>query len=147
MHFLQIFIIAKIFHTRKLHYNTSMKVYKSTLQKWQPCLNIVVTQSKNAPPVKITTFKVLKSNVYTCLIYIHQAVTFNIMLCGLVWFGFLRFYVDLAVFQPYLYLEAGDNQSLKIQVARPGIEPRSSCSASQELSHSATAAPMLCCAL
>ena len=26
------------------------------------------------------------------------------------WFGFLRIYVDLAVFQPYLDLEAGDNQ-------------------------------------
>ena len=38
---------------------------------------------------------------------------------------------------------AGDNQSLKIQVARPGIEPRSSCSASQELNHSATTAPTL----
>ena len=60
---------------------------------------------------------------------------------GLVLFGLLRIYVDLAVFQPYLDLEAGDNQSLKIQVARPGIEPRSSCSASQELNHSATAAP------
>ena len=59
----------------------------------------------------------------------------------LVWFGFLRINVDLANFQPYLDLEAGDNQSLKIQVARPGIEPRSSCSASQELNHSATAAP------
>ena len=54
---------------------------------------------------------------------------------------FLRINVDLAIFQPYLDLEAGDNQSLKIQVARPGIEPRSSCSASQELNHSATAAP------
>ena len=63
-------------------------------------------------------------------------------MAGLVWFGFLRIYVDLAVFQPYLDLEAGDNQSLKIQVARPGIEPRSSCSASQELNHSATAAPL-----
>ena len=52
-----------------------------------------------------------------------------------------RINVDLAIFQPYLDLEAGDNQSLKIQVARPGIEPRSSCSASQELNHSATAAP------
>ena len=51
--------------------------------------------------------------------------------------------VDLAIFQPYLDLEAGDNQSLKIQVARRGIEPRSSCSASQELNHSATAAPVL----
>ena len=30
---------------------------------------------------------------------------------------------DLAIFQPYLDLEAGDNQSLKIQVAMPGIEP------------------------
>ena len=59
----------------------------------------------------------------------------------MVWFGFLRINVDLAIFQPYLDLEAGDNQSLKIQVARPGIEPRSSCSASQELNHSATAAP------
>ena len=60
------------------------------------------------------------------------------------WFGGLvvmMINVDLAIFQPYLDLKAGDNQSLKIQVARPGIEPRSSCSASQELNHSATAAP------
>ena len=63
---------------------------------------------------------------------------FNLIL---VWFGLLRIYVDLAVFQPYLDLEAGDNQSLKIEVAKPGIEPRSSCSASQELNHSATTAP------
>ena len=48
------------------------------------------------------------------------------------WLVVLRINVDLAIFQPYLDLEAGDNQSLKIQVARPGIEPRSSCSASQE---------------
>ena len=40
-----------------------------------------------------------------------------------VWFGLLRIYVALAVFQPYRDLEAGDNQSLKIQVARRGIEP------------------------
>ena len=59
--------------------------------------------------------------------------------------GWLFFFinVDLAIFQPYLDLEAGDNQSLKIQVARPGIEPRSSRSTSQELIHSATAAPIL----
>ena len=57
------------------------------------------------------------------------------------WLVVLRINVDLAIFQPYLDLEAGDNQSLKIQVARPGIEPWSSCSASQELNHSATAAP------
>ena len=55
--------------------------------------------------------------------------------------GWFLINVDLAIFQPYLDLEAGDNQSLKIQVARPGIEPRSSCSASQELNHSATTAP------
>ena len=57
------------------------------------------------------------------------------------WLVVLRINVDSAIFQPYLDLEAGDNQSLKIQVARPGIEPRSSCSASKELNHSATAAP------
>ena len=57
------------------------------------------------------------------------------------WLVVLRINVNLAIFQPYLDLEAGDNQSLKIQVARPGIEPRSSCSASQELNHLATAAP------
>ena len=57
------------------------------------------------------------------------------------WLVVLRINVDLAIFQPYLDLEAGDNQSLKIQVARRGIEPRSSCSTSQELNHSATAAP------
>ena len=41
------------------------------------------------------------------------------------WFGlfFFRIYVDLAVFQPYLDLEAGDNQPLKIQVVRQGTEP------------------------
>ena len=57
------------------------------------------------------------------------------------WLVVLMINVDLAIFQPYLDLEAGDNQSLKIQVARPGMEPRSSCSASQELNHSATASP------
>ena len=64
--------------------------------------------------------------------------------CLCCWLAVLRINVDLAIFQPYLDLEAGDNQSLKIQVARPGIEPRSSCSASQELNHSATAAPYVC---
>ena len=59
------------------------------------------------------------------------------------WLVVFRINVDLAIFQPYLDLEAGDNQSLKIQVARPGIEPRSSCSASQELNHSATTAPKI----
>ena len=55
------------------------------------------------------------------------------------WVGW---YVALAVFQPYCDWETGDNQSLNIQVARPGIEPRTSCSASQELNHSTTAAPL-----
>ena len=41
------------------------------------------------------------------------------------WLVVLRINVDLAIFQPYLDLEAGDNQYLKIQVARSGIEPRS----------------------
>ena len=59
------------------------------------------------------------------------------------WLVVLKMKVDLAIFQPYLDLEAGDNQSLKIQVARPGIEPRSYCSASQ-FNHSATAAPLYC---
>ena len=40
------------------------------------------------------------------------------------WLVVFRINVDLAIFQPYLELEAGDNQSLKIQVTRPGIEPR-----------------------
>ena len=61
---------------------------------------------------------------------------------GLVgWLVVLSINVDLAIFQSYLDLEAGDNQSLKIQVARPGIESRSSCSATQQLNHSTTTAP------
>ena len=39
------------------------------------------------------------------------------------WLFVLRIYVALAIFQPYCDLEAGDNQSLEIRVARPGIEP------------------------
>ena len=62
----------------------------------------------------------------------------NVTVIKIGWLVVLRINVDLAIFQPHLDLEAGDNQSLKIQVARPGIEPRSSCSASQELNHSAT---------
>ena len=38
------------------------------------------------------------------------------------WLVVLRIYVASAVFQPYRDLEAGDNQSQKIQVARPWIE-------------------------
>ena len=75
---------------------------------------------------------------------LHSAVMINVrfeyIFNNIGWLVVLRINVDLAIFQPYLDLEAGDNQSMKIQVARPGIEPRSSCSASQELNHSATAA-------
>ena len=49
------------------------------------------------------------------------------------WLVVLRIYVASGVLQPYRDLEARNNQSLKIQVARPGIEIRSSCSASQPL--------------
>ena len=38
------------------------------------------------------------------------------------WLVVLRIYVASLVFQPYRDLESGDNQSLKIQVARRGIE-------------------------
>ena len=41
-------------------------------------------------------------------------------LCIRGWLVVLRINVDLAIFQPYLDLEAGDNKSLKIQVANPG---------------------------
>ena len=40
------------------------------------------------------------------------------------WLVVLGIYVALAVLQPYHNLEAGDNQSLKLQVARPGFDPR-----------------------
>ena len=80
------------------------------------------------PEMSIRSLLLIKSDLKWCI--------------HLSWLLFLRINVDLAIFQPYLDLEAGDNQSLKIQVARPGIEPRSSCSASQELNHSATAAPI-----
>ena len=40
-----------------------------------------------------------------------------------VWLVVLRIYVASAVFKPYRDLEAGDNQSLKVQVARPRTNP------------------------
>ena len=58
------------------------------------------------------------------------------------WLVVLRINVDLAIFQPYLDLEAGDNQSLKIQGGEAGNRTPSSCSAIQELNHSAIAAPV-----
>ena len=71
--------------------------------------------------------------------FIYPSFLSSITLVG--WLVVLRINVDLAIFKTYLDLEAGDNQSLKIQVARSGIEPRSSCSASQEFNHSATTVP------
>ena len=38
------------------------------------------------------------------------------------WLVVLGINVDLAIFQPYLDLEAGDNQVLKIQVEKPAIK-------------------------
>ena len=70
---------------------------------------------------------------------VYQYLTYSKRLVG--WLFGLRINVDLAIVQPYIDLEAGDNQSLKIQAAKLGIEPRSSCSSSQELNHSATATP------
>ena len=40
------------------------------------------------------------------------------------WLIVLRINVDLTIFQPYLDLEAGDYQSLKIQVASRESNPR-----------------------
>ena len=52
-----------------------------------------------------------------------------------------RIYAALVIFHPYSDLEAGDNHS-GIVAARPGIEPQTSCSASQELNHYTTTAPV-----
>ena len=91
-----------------------------------------------------SNFGLLINNSPVFIKSLHNSETSNFCSFGPVgWLVVLRINVDLAIFQPYLDLEAGDDQSLKIQVARPGIEPRSSCSASQELNHSAIAPPQL----
>ena len=60
------------------------------------------------------------------------------------WLVVLRIYVALAVFHPYPDLEAGHNQSLKFKWRDRESNPgRTSCSASQELNHYTTAAPIL----
>ena len=79
-------------------------------------------------------------NNFNCNQFVEQVTRLDRNRLG--WLVVLRINVPLAIFQQYLDLEIEDNQSLKIQLARPGIEPRSSCSASQELNHSATAAPI-----
>ena len=53
-----------------------------------------------------------------------KTIKFTSQLVGR-WLVVFRIYVASAVFRPYRDLEAGANQSLKIQVARSGIEPRS----------------------
>ena len=85
-----------------------------------------------------------ENNLFKSTSNVKKSWTWSVLHDFLVgWLVVLRINVDLAIFQSYLDLEAGDNQSLKIQVARPGIEPRSSCSASQQLNHSTTTAPVL----
>ena len=59
---------------------------------------------------------------------------------GVGWF-FIN--VDLAIFQPYLDSEAGDDQSLKIQVARRGIKPGPLAPQAKSLT---TRPPLLPCA-
>ena len=100
------------------------------------CILLFLDVNGNCSRIKHTHN--LAITCFNCRYWIIKLHYYSWSVC--VWF---RIYVDLAVFQPYLDLEAGDNQSLKIQVARRGIEPRSSCSASQELNHSATAAPII----
>ena len=114
---------------------------------------VILHQYVRGPYVPSTSPFVVKLETYCRMAKIPYLVTCHIFcwdyifVCFVVgrfgWLVVLRINVDLAIFQPYLDLKAGDNQSLKIQVARLGIEPRSSCSASQELNHSATAAPSL----
>ena len=67
---------------------------------------------------------------------IYYSAWFFFSCCWLLW-GFMP---ALVIFQPYRDLEAGDNHS-GIVAARPGIEPRTSWSASQELNHYTTATP------
>ena len=57
------------------------------------------------------------------------------------WLVVLRINVDLAIFQPYLDLEAGDNHISENSSGEAGNRTPVSCSASQELNHSTTAAP------
>ena len=57
------------------------------------------------------------------------------------WLVVLRIFVAVAIFQPYRYLEAGDNQFLKLYWQHRVSNPRTSSSACQELHHYTTAAP------
>ena len=50
--------------------------------------------------------------------------------------GWLFCYIALAIFQSYHDLEVGDNKA-----ARPGIKPKTSCSASQKRNHYTNTAP------
>ena len=57
------------------------------------------------------------------------------------WLVALRICGALVVFQPYRDLEAADNQSLKFKWRGGESNPGPLSTASQELNHSATAAP------
>ena len=70
-----------------------------------------VTCIKNT--LRKCNFMVQRRDFHACILWL--------WLVG--WLVVLGIYVASAVFQPYHDLEAGDNQSLKIQVARPGIKP------------------------
>ena len=64
--------------------------------------------------VKLAKFEFVAAGGYLTMSLLGQV---SLRLVG--WLFVLRINGDLAIFQPYLDLEAGDNQSLKIQVARP----------------------------
>ena len=78
----------------------------------QPSFNEkhIATYRKNVSQVIYTDiYHYLLYDTYTCMTQVFGLVG---------WLVVLRINVDLAIFQPHLDLEAGDNQSLKIQVAR-----------------------------
>ena len=106
------------------------------------------------PRKKYTHSLIVYGNIHCTCWYIVPSGLYNVTISKSICVDFVSFIdyfsvgclvvlrINVDFIQPYLDLEAGYNQSLKIQVARWGIEPRSSCSASQELNHSANAAPI-----
>ena len=85
------------------------------MTSWRTIWSPVRTYSRLKPPASSRGRR--SPRIITILVCAHGLVG---------WLVVLRINVALAIFQPYLDLEAGDNHSMKIQVARPGIEPRSS---------------------
>ena len=72
---------------------------------------------------QILLTRTLECFISACRRCATRAISISYLFVFVGWLVFFRINVDLAIFQPYLDLEAGDNQSLKIQVVRPGIEP------------------------